>query len=49
MDDLSVEERDLIEVEVYKQIKSVRLVFELGFPTDLVAQATQPMCMNSGF
>ena len=39
MDDLSIEERDLIEVEIYRQIKSVRLVFELGFPTDLVAQA----------
>ena len=39
MDDLSVEERDLIELEIYRQIKSVRLVFELGFPTDLVAQA----------
>ena len=39
MGDLTTEERDLIEVEIHRQIKSVRLVFELGFPTDLVAQA----------
>ena len=39
MNDLLVEERDLIEVEIHRQIKSVRLVFELGFPSELVAQA----------
>jgi hypothetical protein len=37
--DLTPEERDLIEAEVLQQIKSVRLVFELGFPADLVAKA----------
>ena len=39
MSDLTPEERDLIEAEVLQQIKSVRLVFELGFPADLVAKA----------
>lgn len=39
MNDMPTEERELIEAEIHRQIKSVRLVFELGFPTDLVAQA----------
>ena len=39
MNDMSAEERDSVELEIYRQIKSVRLVFELGFPIDLVAQA----------
>jgi hypothetical protein len=39
VDDITSEERDLIETEVLRQIKSVRLVFELGFPADLVAKA----------
>lgn len=39
MIELSVEERDVIEREIYRQIRSVRLVFELGFPTKLVSQA----------
>ena len=39
MGDLTPEERDLIEAEVLQRIKSVRLVFELGFPADLVAKA----------
>lgn len=39
MIELSVEERDVIEREIYQQIKSVRLVFELGFPAELVTQA----------
>ena len=39
MSGMSIEERDKAEAEIRGRLKSVRLVFELGFPQDLVKLA----------
>jgi hypothetical protein len=36
---MEIEQRDAIEAEVLEALKQVRLVFELGFPQDLVTRA----------
>jgi hypothetical protein len=38
---LEIEQRDAIKAEVLKALKQVRLVFELGFPQDLVTRARE--------
>jgi hypothetical protein len=38
---MEIEARELIELNVLKALKSVRLVFELGFPDVLVSEATE--------